>query len=450
MARFNFKTNVTNTENLAGGKAFTETPELELVSILLTSFFQDQYYRSAAATGSRLVELLKLVKPEFAAKAAIFARNEFGLRTITHVLAAEVAGLLAGKPFAKSFYDKVIHRPDDMLEIASYYFAHKSKKLTNAMKGGFAQAFNRFDAYQLAKYRGENHAVKLIDMVNLVHPTPNEKNAEALKQLVADTLRSTDTWEAKLTQAGQKAKSEEEKVEMKFDAFRELIETRKIGYFALLRNLRNILELNNDKFDTADNLLPKTIALLTDARLIKNSLVLPFRFLTAVEEMNKVYFYGTREVIVALNDAIDISCSNVPVFDGKTIVVADYSGSMGDGTNSNKGKASLLGAILAILAKSNNADFMIFGDDAAYINYDPDDSVLTIAENMMCNNRDEESIHVGHGTNFNAIFHKLNKSYNRVIILSDMQGWIGGGAPISSFASYKQNHSCSRLLRLNG
>jgi len=89
---------------------------------------------------------------------------------------------------------------------------------------------------------------------------------------------------------------------------------------------------------------------------------------------------------------------------------------------------------------------MIFGDDAAYINYDPDDSVLTIAENMMCNNRDEESTHVGHGTNFNAIFHKLNKSYNRVIILSDMQGWMDGGAPTATFADYKRKFSVNPFI----
>ena len=38
------------TENLAGGQAYTQTPELELVSILLTSFANDTFYKSANDT----------------------------------------------------------------------------------------------------------------------------------------------------------------------------------------------------------------------------------------------------------------------------------------------------------------------------------------------------------------------------------------------------------------
>ena len=98
-----------------------------------------------------------------------------------------------------------------MMEIMAYFHENGGKSLPNAMKKGFAAAFDKFDAYQLAKYRGENKSVKLVDLVNLVHPFPNEKNADALKALVAGELKSTGTWEAKLTQAGQKAGSELEK-----------------------------------------------------------------------------------------------------------------------------------------------------------------------------------------------------------------------------------------------
>ena len=90
--------------NRAGGDAFAQSPKMELASILLTSFAQDQYYRSANDTFKELTALLAKVDAKFAAKAAIYARNEFGMRSITHVQAAEISAYVSGQPWAKDFY----------------------------------------------------------------------------------------------------------------------------------------------------------------------------------------------------------------------------------------------------------------------------------------------------------------------------------------------------------
>jgi 60 kDa SS-A/Ro ribonucleoprotein len=45
------------------------------------------------------------------------------------------------------------------------------------------------------------------------------------------------------TQAGSAAESEEAAAELKKEAWEKLVKSRKVGYFALLRNLRNILRL---------------------------------------------------------------------------------------------------------------------------------------------------------------------------------------------------------------
>lgn len=68
---------------------------------------------------------------------------------------------------SQSVSEKIVFRPDDMMEIIAYYKAKSGKTLPNAMKKGFALAFDKFDGYQIAKYRGENKAVKLVDVVNL-------------------------------------------------------------------------------------------------------------------------------------------------------------------------------------------------------------------------------------------------------------------------------------------
>lgn len=419
MSKFNAQTIGTKTTNAAGGEAYQESPKLEFVSLLLTSFVQDQFYRKETDSIARVKSLLNsIADKQFAAKAAIYARNEFGMRSISHVVAGEIAGRVHGVAWSKSFFDKVIRRPDDMTEILAYYYSNYGKTEPNALKKGFAKALTRFDAYQLAKYRKEGQAVSLVDIVNLVHPKPTE----ALTLLVQDKLRNVDTFEAKLSEAG----NAEDADEAKNAAWRDLIVERKIGYFALLRNLRNIIE-------QAPDVLPVALELLTDQKLIKKSLVLPFRYLTALSEIRQLNGPGVQNVLIAINQAVDIATANVPKFDGKTLVVLDESGSMVGSSRGNHldfNAPATIGALFAaILAKANGADLMTFSDSARYQTINPLDSTLTIASSI--------NFRPG-GTNFHSIFETANQAYDRVVILSDMQGWMGYYTPQAEFAAYKK------------
>jgi len=432
MALFNFKRKPKTVINRAGGKAFDQSPKMKLASLLVTSFAQDQYYRSAKQSFDELRDLLGKVDAKFAAKAAIYARKEMGMRSITHVLAAELASYTSGHLWAKDFYNAIVKRPDDMMEIMAYFYAKEGNKLPNAMKKGFAKAFDKFDAYQLGKYRGESKSVKLVDLVNLVHPTPTDRNADALKALVAGELRASNTWESKLTVAGQKAVSKEDKAEKKAAAWSELISENKLGYFALLRNLRNIA-------DQAPDIVPAALVQLTDRNRIKKSLVLPFRFLTAMDEIKKSDVTAKRVIQEALVKAVEISLDNVPKFDGRTLIVLDDSGSM---TSRRMGKKSPMeiGAIFAaILYKSNDADLMRFSDNASYLAPYAGDAAMSIADTLI------KSARAG-GTNFHAIFQRANKAYDRVIILSDMQGWIGYYSPADAFKNYKSKFNVNPFV----
>ncbi len=401
------------TVNLADGQAYSESPKLEFVSLLLTSFVKDQFYRSedeSVETVSRLIDTIN--DPLFVARTALYARTKFGMRSISHVVAGEIAKRVHGAKWTRNFFDKIVYRPDDMGEILGYYFKTE-KKLSNPLRDGFARALARFNEYTLAKYRGEGSAYKLVDIVNLCHP----QSTEAIKKLIDGTLRSTDTWESELTRAGQKAETDEEKDELKADAWKRLIKERKIGYFALLRNLRNIIEQSPD-------VLSDALALLVDEKLIKGSLVLPFRFLTAIEQIEQLNGRGVRDTLIALSKAIDVSLSNVPKLNGKTLVVLDTSGSM-------SGKPITIGAVFAATVfKSNDADFMSFSDDARYVTLNPADSTLTIAQRVI------QSAYSG-GTNFHSIFQTANQAYDRIIIFSDMQGWVGYETPSRDFHEYR-------------
>ncbi|MCG3203938.1 MAG: hypothetical protein KCHDKBKB_00615 [Elusimicrobia bacterium] len=415
MTKFNSKQTNT-TVNLAGGDAYVMTPEYQFATMVLTSFVKDQYYRSESEGLEKVKELLDQISPTFAAKTAVYARQEFGMRSISHVVAAEIAKKVKGEKWTKNFYNKVVHRVDDITEILSYYISNYSKPVPNSLKRGLGMAFGKFDEYQLAKYRGEGNEISLVDAVNLLHPTPTEKNKVALKKLIEDKLKSVDTWEAKLSATG----SAEDKDEAKKEAWTELIESKKIGYFALLRNLRNIML-------QAPELLDKAGEILLDKDLQKKSLVLPFRFQTAIEQFKEESGKDARKIISILSKAAEMSLDNVPVFDGDTLVIVDKSGSM-------EGRPAQIASLFAsILVKKNNADVIVFSDNAKYVSINTQDSLTSIAESF-----DFES----GGTNFAAPFLKANQPYDRIIILSDMQGWAGdnmwGNDPKKAFADYKK------------
>ena len=116
-----------------------------------------------------------------------------------------------------------------------------------------------------------------------------------------------------------------------------------------------------------------------------------------------------------MNKALDISCNNVPQFKGTTLIVLDVSGSM---MSRIKGitPARIGSVFAAILSKANlDSDFMVFDNSARYQQLNPLDSTMTIAKSIPF---------TGGGTNFHSIFQRANKPYDRIIILSDMQGWM--------------------------
>ena len=416
--KFNTKQSENKTENLAGGEAFVQSPKLALVSLLLTSFVKNQYYRDADESMEEVSKLMdKIPDKKFAAKAAIYARTKFGMRSISHVVAGQVAERIKGETWTKDFFDKIVYRPDDMAEILAYYYSRGNKNEPNSLKKGFAKAFARFDEYQLAKYKKDGAEVSLIDLVNLTHP----KETPAIKALMTGTLPAANTWEVEMTKTKGDA-------DMKKEVWAKLLKEKKLPYFALLRNLRNIVEQSPE-------VLPLALEALTNEASIKKSLVLPFRFMTAIKQLEEDGIKG-RDLYVALNKALETSFQNVPKFDGETLVVVDHSGSMDSGEHGNMSNFEI-GALFGVaLAKSNDADFLYFGDEAKYYTINPLDSTATLVK--VLEGLNEGSTEVGHGTNFHSIFEVANKAYDRVVIFSDMQGWIGYDAPTASFNDYKK------------
>ena len=406
MAKFNEKkmAKQPTERNFMGEMAFKMEDKEELISTVMTTFLQDEYYEREATKIARIQELLKKVDPLFAAKLAIYARNEGNLRSVTHFIAAEIAKYVSGSEWGKRFYDKIIVRPDDMSEIVSAY-AHINgmsqkniSKIPNAMKGGFKTALERLDAYQIDKYKMQNREVSLIDLVRLFHPKGNQKNAEAFKRLVngesLEGLYETKIFEKEMTKAGQltKGATEDEKEKAKHEAISEVLGNVKgMPIMNLIRNLRNIILYAPDKVEDA-------CAQLRIKDKILKSRLLPFRFATAYaeiekmswnkpntdtaitfesdkaeEELTMIQFHSLkRSVLDALEDAIQYSVGNIPELEGNVAILVDHSGSCrGDAGGSSAVSAfsktstamigNLFGSMMAYRQK--NVYIGLFGDE---------------------------------------------------------------------------------------
>ena len=450
MAQYNTKTvkrATTKMVNHQGGNSYKISPKLELISILAAGF-GNTYYEKLTDREIRFKDLVNEISKtdaEFVAKAMVYARSVIGQRTATHFGAVALTPSLSGMELGKRFFSKrnrkvnkggIIYRLDDMLEIvACYQHFNPGKPLPASMKKGFKLALEKADTYELAKYQGKGKSVSLVDVVNLVHPHPTAEMTETFKALMSGDLKQFNTVEDKNTSAGQevakkvkegkitKAEAEVELTQSKKENFAELVDTKKIGYLALLRNLRNII-IN----DASADMIGKVSNLLTDETFIRKSLVFPHQIDIAMEVLVTDKVKVPTKLLQALNSAYELSIPNLAELfpSGKTAVVIDTSGSMFggysgmkmNGKSINKSpiqKAALIGATLA---KGIDADFFQFGRTCEKINYNPIDSYNTIKKYAL-----SQEGRVGHDTRFNEIFKTLNSGgYDRIFIVSDLQG----------------------------
>jgi hypothetical protein len=473
MAKYNAKkTPVTPTEtNLMGEMAFKMSDKEKLVSTVMTTFLQDSYYEKETETVNRIQKLLDKVDPLFAAKLAVYARNEGNLRSVTHLISAYIAKAISGTDWGKRFYSKIVVRPDDMSEILSCY-AHltgnddRLKKIPNSIKKGFKEALERLDAYQIDKYKMKNRNLSLVDLVNLFHPAATQKNAEAYRRLIngesLDGLYASKIFEKEMSAAGQKTKGAtvEEKEKAKEEAITAVLDNVKgMPIMNLLRNLCNILLY-------APSQVEEACKQLRIENKIKNSRLLPFRFATAYGEIEKLSlsakgpkteiafesdkskssqttetFEGNKKkVLDAIEDAIQISCLNIPKLDGNVAVLIDHSGSVrGDAGGHSRVSAfskttsamigNLFGSMLAY--RQENVYVGLFGDRLISVPMDRSKKLLDFNKESYnigakCGGGTETGIY-----DFLRAVVKEKKKVDNVVVFSDCE--IGTAATKNSY-----------------
>lgn len=305
MSKFN-TTNTMKTTNREGHVAYKMEDKLKLVTMVLTTMIgEPKFYGD---TDNEMIQLAKTVEGEFLAKLAIYARTRFNLRSVSHVLATIVANREDTKPYIGSVIGQIVLRADDITEIMACQLNMYGKPIPNGLKKALAKKMNTLDEYQLAKYNGGNKAVKFKDILRITHVKPISKEQEELfGKILNDTLEIPYTWEVELSKRGNTK-----------EVWEELIDSGKLGYMAMLRNLRNIINARVDNID-------KVYAKLSDKEEVLKSKQLPFRFFSAYNELRAI---ATSKTFDTIEIAIRHSVENMSKLKGKTLIAIDTSGSM--------------------------------------------------------------------------------------------------------------------------
>lgn len=419
--------------NHEGELAYRLSPEMELYTAVVTASLSDKFYEAGSEQMNRILELVSKVSPEYVAKLAVYTRTEMHLRSVPLLLVVALAKAHSGDDLVARTVEHVVQRADEIMELLMCYQLlnpsegrKKLGRLSHQIQCGLQRAFNNFDEYQFAKYNRGNLEVKLRDALFIVHPKAKDDAQQSIfNKIVEDKLSVPYTWETELSALGQKKYDNEQD---RKDAFREkweeLISSRKVGYMALLRNLRNMLVSG-----VSPVLIDQVCAYLSSPQNVLKSKQLPFRYLSAYREIDSIDNVSTTMVLSALEDAMKASADNISGFDGdtRTLIACDVSGSMWS-LVSSRSKVRLfdIGIVLAMLFKNRCKQVItgMFGTEWKVFNY-PNGNILPAITEM-----ERHEGEVGYSTDGYKVVEWLLKDdviMDKVLIFTDSQMWNSHG-----------------------
>jgi 60 kDa SS-A/Ro ribonucleoprotein len=405
-----------------GGAAIPSSPSRELRrAISACLLWEDQFYESGQSISDRIAGLVKLCPAAEVAALAIEARTKMHLRHAPLLLVRELARVSKGNLVGRTL-SEVIQRADELSEFLAIYWKDKRQPLSKQVKLGLAHAFTKFNAYQLGKYKGDDKAIKLRDVLFLCHAKPKDEAQAALwKQLVDGSLPIPDTWEVALSAGADKKLT-----------FERLITEHKLGYLALLRNLRKMLEVGVDE----------TLIRAALSAGAQGSKALPFRFIAAAR--------AAPRFEPQLDAAMSIAVAEMPKLKGITAILVDISPSMEVALSARSDLTRTDAACgLAIMARELCEDCRVF----AFSNLTAE---VPASRGMSLADAIKHAV-PSNGTYLGMAINYVNShcKYDRLIVVTDEQSHDPVGAPTAkgymvNVASAKNGVGYGAWTRLDG
>lgn len=389
--RLNVKTVAPHGFTHEGAKAAPMNAEQALRrSVMSCLLWESEFYEDGQEIAERIGKLSADVAVDKLAAIAIDARERGNLRHVPLLLLSAMTKRGAGNKLVADAIARVVQRADELSELLAIHAKANGvtpdkikPKLPAQMKKGLARAFTKFDEYQLAKYDREG-AVRLRDALFLVHAKPKDDEQAALwKRLVGGDLKAPDTWEVSLSAGADKK-----------ETFERLLREGKLGYLAVLRNLRNMVGAGCDE------------GLVRDAIMARKGAhrVLPFRYVAAAR--------AAPQFEPAIDQALSEAISEMPVLSGKTAILVDVSGSM-SGALSSKSDLRRVDAAAALAS-------IIHGDLKVIVFAN---GVTELAPRRGMAGVDNIVRHLGGGTEIGKAVAHVNamRKMDRLIVITDEQ-----------------------------
>lgn len=297
------KKETTLSVRLAGGfgakAAKQDNESLLRRAVLACLLWEDLAYESGASNSENISTLIPKVSPQVVAEIAVEARLVQKLRHVPLFIASEMLKYPEHKKLVGNLLPQIITRADQITDFVAIYWKGGKKPLAAQAKKGLAACFNQFNEYQFAKYDRDGE-VKLRDVYFLVHPKAKDQETYGLfDRLAKRELKVPDTWEVALSGGADKK-----------ETFTRLIEDKKLGSLALLRNLRNMVQAGVNS-----NVIRKGL------KEAKSQMLLPLNFFSAAKHASE-YKQDINEMMLR-------TYANLRKIPGYSVFVVDVSGSMG-------------------------------------------------------------------------------------------------------------------------
>ncbi|MEZ5428516.1 MAG: TROVE domain-containing protein [Pyrinomonadaceae bacterium] len=420
-----------DTFNEAGGRAYEFTPKHALAQYAVTGSFNATFYADAAEQFGKVVELCREVEPEFVAKLAVFARQRGFMKDMPAFLAAMLS--VRDKSLLESVFPRVI---DNGKMLRNFVQIIRSGAVGRKSLGSLPKRLVR---EWFTSRRPENifrqsvgQSPSFADILKMVHPKPLDDQYEALfGYLIGKEIRFENLPEVVKAFENFKADTGAEIPRVPFQMLTALpLEAR--HWAEIARNAGwTMTRMNLNTFQRqgvfADAEIVRLIAeRLRNAEEIGRARVFPYQLLIAYKmaEANREI---PREIVEALQDAMEVATKNVPRIDGKVFVFPDISGSMhSPATGYRKGSTTAVRCLdvaalvaAAVLRKNPTAEVIPFSDHIVEARLNPRDSVMTNADKLA-------KLPSG-GTNCSAPLREINRRRSQgdlVIYVSDNESWV--------------------------
>ncbi|KIF57328.1 TROVE domain-containing protein [Pseudomonas fluorescens] len=435
MANFNlFNTQSKNlpacdTLNASRAASYAYTPKHQLAQLAVTGCLNSTFYASAQSQLDQVLKLVAELDSRFVANAALYARQKGHMKDMPALLLAALTAQRSA--LVPEVFGQVVDSGKMLRNFVQILRSGATgrRSLGSQPKRLVQNWLNSATERQLLQASIGNQP-SLADVVKMVHPKPSEAwreaffawvigkpvDAQALLALTRDLLAfrsgaSDQVPEVPFQLLGNETLSKEQWA----------AQARNMGWQGLRINLNTLAR--HGAFEVP-GCTEYVAARLADPEAVAKARVYPYQLLAAYRMVGDDVPALIRE---ALQDALELSLTNVPKLPGAVVVCPDVSGSMGSPlTGYRQGATTAVRCIdvaalitAAVLRKQPTARVMPFEWKVVDITLNPRDSVISNAEKL--------AGIFGGGTCCSAPLKKLADSKARVdtlIMVSDNESWI--------------------------